>query len=282
MEYTGDRTYDRVLTGTLGMTSLMLSLAKYQAKAEYGKYGGRGSGVSLDPKLGWWLMELPATLSFLTFFWRGRSAKVRAEREERDLDKKKRGPSGWTPKVLFLVWCLHYGNRGWFFPLNIRVAKGTKQSFALYNSLIGALFLAAHGYLNGRMFSELGTKYTDAWLRDPRFLIGFLVWASGYAVTVHSESIMRNLRPADGIVSAADRYKIPTGGMYEYVTNAPYLGELTAWLGFNIMTWSPSTLPALFISLANLVPRALEQHKWYLRKFPDYPKNRKALVPFLL
>lgn len=104
----------------------------------------------------------------------------------------------------------------------------------------------------------------------------------GFWITVHSEYVMRNLRPADGVVSAAERYKIPMDGMYKYVTNAPYFGELLAWSGFALLTSSPSALPVLFISLANLVPRAFEQHKWYLKKFPDYPKDRKVLVPFLL
>jgi len=33
---------------------------------------------------------------------------------------------------------------------------------------------------------------------------------------------------------------------------------------------------------ANLAPRAFSTHKWYLSTFPDYPKNRKALIPFIV
>ena len=35
-------------------------------------------------------------------------------------------------------------------------------------------------------------------------------------------------------------------------------------------------------TLANLLPRGLSHHHWYLEKFEDYPKNRKAFIPFLL
>ena len=38
---------------------------------------------------------------------------------------------------------------------------------------------------------------------------------------------------------------------------------------------------ALF-TIANLLPRALSNHSWYLESFPDYPKERKALIPFIL
>ena len=32
---------------------------------------------------------------------------------------------------------------------------------------------------------------------------------------------------------------------------------------------------------ANLVPRALDHHRWYQETFPDYPR-RKAIVPGIL
>jgi 3-oxo-5-alpha-steroid 4-dehydrogenase 1 len=44
-------------------------------------------------------------------------------------------------------------------------------------------------------------------------------------------------------------------------------------------------LPALAFlvwTLANLIPRALDHHKWYRSEFPDYPSKRKAVLPFLV
>ena len=38
----------------------------------------------------------------------------------------------------------------------------------------------------------------------------------------------------------------------------------------------------LALSAANLVPRALATHRWYRERFPDYPQDRKALIPFVL
>ncbi|SLI77774.1 steroid dehydrogenase [Mycobacteroides abscessus subsp. abscessus] len=36
------------------------------------------------------------------------------------------------------------------------------------------------------------------------------------------------------------------------------------------------------ITAGNLVPRAFATHRWYREKFADYPRNRKALIPFLI
>ena len=285
MNVTGDKAYDRVLTVALTLTSLLLANSSKFSHAQYGKFGGKKSaGVSLDPRVGWFLMEIPAPVSFALSFYYGRKAKVAAERAEKDLEKKKQGPSGWTPYVLAFLFLRWYANRTFLFPYLIRVAKGTKESFALYNAAIGAFFLMAHGFLNGRAFSLLNKHYTDAWLTDPRFLVGWALHEMGFWIVLHSENVMRNLRPADGIIrNPQDRYKIPMGGLYNYVTNAPYFGELLGWFGFAVLTWSPSMIPVFFISLSNLVPRSFVQHEWYLKRFGDaYPKDRKVLVPFLL
>mmetsp|Transcript_27296 Transcript_27296/g.43876 ORF Transcript_27296/g.43876 Transcript_27296/m.43876 type:complete len:239 (+) Transcript_27296:138-854(+) len=237
------------------------------SKAPYGRFGKSNKLVSLDPRLGWWLMELPATVCFLYGFFK-------KENKEKKNNYKVR-------TVLFLLWMRHYANRGWYFPLTIRVAQGGTNSFALFNSLVGAVFVGIHGYLNGRMFSDVG-NYTNAWLKDPRFLLGLLLYETGFWTTLHSESVLRNLRPANKVIPSGERYKIPYGGMFKYVTNPQYLGEITAWCGFLILTWSPTALPVVLITLANLVPRSFENHKWYLEKFKDYPADRKAIIPFVI
>ena len=72
MKYTGNDAFDRVLYSSIGMTLIMLLNAKYMKRAPYGKFGGRQENViNLDPRFGWWLMELPATLSFLYNYYRG-------------------------------------------------------------------------------------------------------------------------------------------------------------------------------------------------------------------
>lgn len=131
------------------------------------------------------------------------------------------------------------------------------------------------------MFSLYGKHLNDDWLKNPRFILGSIIYGFGYAVTVHSEYIMRNLRPLNGIVKPSERYKIPYGGFFEYVTSPQYFGEITAFIGLNILSGAPSTIPVLLITLSNLVPRAKQNHKWYLKKFKDYPKDRLEIFPFI-
>jgi len=77
-------------------------------------------------------------------------------------------------------------------------------------------------------------------------------------------------------------YKVPRGWLYEYVTCPNYLGEIIEWLGFALATWSLPGLAFALYTAANVGPRAFAHHRWYRERFPDYPKHRKVLIPFLL
>lgn len=65
------------------------------------------------------------------------------------------------------------------------------------------------------------------------------------------------------------------------VSAGNYASEMLEWTGFAI---AAGTLPAAAFALftfCNLAPRGAAHHKWYLTKFDDYPKSRKAVIPFL-
>ena len=98
----------------------------------------------------------------------------------------------------------------------------------------------------------------------------------GIIINLHSDKIIRDLRKP-----GETEYKIPYGGMFRWVSCPSYFGEITEWTGWAIMTWSLPGLVFVVWTFANLAPRALSHHKWYLETFPDYPKNRKALIPFV-
>ena len=41
------------------------------------------------------------------------------------------------------------------------------------------------------------------------------------------------------------------------------------WAGLVFFLWT----------VCNLFPRAISNHNWYKNKFPNYPKERKAVIP---
>jgi hypothetical protein len=49
-----------------------------------------------------------------------------------------------------------------------------------------------------------------------------------------------------------------------------------------IATWSLPGLAFACFTIANLAPRAMTHHRWYRETFPDYPRTRRTLIPFVL
>lgn len=257
--YTGNTTYDTVLTIALLVAALVI-IGGLFVQSPYGRFGSTAPGVNLNPKLGWWLMEIPATVVFAIFYLTG--------------------PFRFdvTPLVLAAIWLLHYGNRGWFFPLSIRQVPGKRSSFNISVLAAGMVITAMHGYLNGSFFSDdYKHLYSTGWLTDPRFLVGVVIYLIGFILLIWSESIQRNLR--DKKNPGSTEYAIPYGGGFRFVSSPAYLGELIAWAGFALLTWSLAGVAIFLITAGNLVPRAFATHKWYREKFPDYPADRKALIP---
>ncbi|MEP5566345.1 MAG: methyltransferase [Halioglobus sp.] len=255
--------YETILIASFVYAAAIL-VGAFVAKAPYGKLGSERSGINLSPRLGWFLMELPATLSFLWFYLHGQNA------------------GEWVPMIFLGVWLVHYGNRGFIFPLLMRVARGTKGTFSLIVVVSGWLVTTLHGYLNAVFISHLSTHMTVDWLSDPRFIIGMAIYVFGFLLNIQSDSIIRRLRSKAEIESGEKVYRIPQGGLFKYVTNPSYFSELLSFTGFAIATWSLGAVFVLVVSAANLIPRAFQVDRWYRDKFPDYPKDRKVLVPFLI
>jgi 3-oxo-5-alpha-steroid 4-dehydrogenase 1 len=141
---------------------------------------------------------------------------------------------------------------------------------------LGLFFNAVNAYLNGRYLFTFSGGYDSGWFTDPRFICGLALFIVGFIINRQADNVLKNLRQPDG----AD-YKIAHDGLYRFISCPNYLGEIIIWTGWAIATWSLSGLSFLLWTMANLIPRARAHHFWYKEQFPDYPSERKALVPGL-
>jgi protein-S-isoprenylcysteine O-methyltransferase Ste14 len=237
----------------LGLAALTF-VSLFFVTAPYGRHGREGWGPQIGQRLAWVLMELPASV-----FWLGVWAL---------------GSHAWQPApiALMVLWQVHYLNRTFVFPFRIR-ADGKKTPVSIVATAV--VFNTLNAYINARQVSELGSY--DGWLADPRFLAGAALFVLGFGINQHADWILMNLRKP-----GESGYKIPHGGLYRFVSCPNYLGEILEWTGWAIATWSLPGLAFALYTAANLAPRALSHHQWYREKFPDYPSERRALIPFLV
>jgi 3-oxo-5-alpha-steroid 4-dehydrogenase 1 len=175
--------------------------------------------------------------------------------------------------IMAALWVGHYGYRTLLFPWRMR--RSTKR-FPLMVVLFAFLFNGINAWINGWHIAVNSGRYGDGWMLDPRMICGLAVFVLGFLIHRHSDSILLSLRK-----SGEKEYSIPRSGLFRYVTAANYLGEIVQWCGWALLTWSLPGLAFALFTMANLVPRAIKHHAWYKEHFPDYPKERKVLIPFV-
>lgn len=245
------------------VTAAATLLALIWIPAPYGRHGRSGWGIALDPRWAWILMESPSFLVMAAMALAGTSLGGAS---------KGGGALAW----LFLsLWELHYAYQSFAYPFLIR--RSEKHPFPLALIAMAILYNSANAYVNGWWLFASAHRYGPSWTADPRFVAGLALFALGAIAHVDSDRILRNLR-----APGESGYKIPSGGLFRFVSCPNYLGEILEWSGFALATWSVAGLSFAAFTLANLLPRALSNHRWYQKTFPEYPEDRRALVPFLL
>lgn len=87
--------------------------------------------------------------------------------------------------------------------------------------------------------------------------------------------------------SEKSQHVIPHGFLFEFVSCPHYLCEIVSWIGFFIATWTLPSALFLLATILTLVTYSYKKHKAYQEEFNGtagkdlYPKNRKALIPFI-
>ena len=250
------------------LVGLVVFVSLYFVDAGYGKMRSDKWGPSMNNKVGWLLMECP--VFFVVLYEYLKSLPLYG------------GVTQNAPYwVFFLIFEFHYIQRSFVFPF---LLKGkSKMPFAIM--IMSVIWNLINGYIQGYFLFHIAPNdptyshlYTSEWLTDPRFIVGTLIFFTGWIINMHSDHVIRHLRkPGD------TKHYLPKQGMYRYVTSANYLGEITEWLGFAILTWSFAGLLFFWFSCCNLVPRANSIYHKYEEEFPDEfdRKKLKRIIPFI-
>jgi 3-oxo-5-alpha-steroid 4-dehydrogenase 1 len=247
--------YDAVLLAIFASGAITF-VVLFVVTAPYGRHAREGWGPAIPTRIAWVAMESPSVIFFAWCYLRGPH------------------PTAPAAVALFCAWQAHYVHRAFVYPLTMRV--GARATTPASVAAMGFTFNAANSYVNGTWLAT-SPGYGAGWLGDPRFVLGLAVFVAGYALNRRSDAILRNLRKP-----GETGYAIPRGGAFRWVSCPNYLGELVEWTGWAIATFSLAGASFAFFTATNLVPRAIANHRWYKEKFPDYPRERRAIIPLVL
>ena len=241
--------------------AVVVFIALYFVDAGYGMLVNRKWGKLISNKTAWFCMELPI-FSAMVILW---------------LCSPHRCDP--VPIVFLIIFEMHYIQRVFIFPF---LLKGNSKmpigimfmgiAFNIMNSMMQGYWIFYESYNVNYGYDNI------AWLCSPQFIIGLILFIAGYIINLHSDYIIRHLRKSNDDT----KHYLPKGGLFNYVTNANYFGELIEWFGFAILTWSVSGLVFFIWTFANLVPRANAIYKRYQKEFPEEMKQKKLKRVFPL
>ena len=247
----------------------------------------------------WIAMELVAPITFIYSFFHSPLSPV-------DFGHAPPLSLSHPPTFLGALFLLHYLNRAIVSPL--RTPSRSKSHLLV--TFCAVSFNIGNGLLMGTYLSSpSATRFLDDAFSRPLFWVGVGLWALGYAGNILHDEILLNLRRSaqakgkararddddDNGKSKQEHYAIPYGYLYQLISYPNYFCEWIEWLGFALAA-SPApslvsvsdfldtiTPPFVFVvtEVLLMLPRAYRGHKWYRNRFPDYPKGRKAVIPFL-
>jgi 3-oxo-5-alpha-steroid 4-dehydrogenase 1 len=244
-----------ILLITVFAVSIFVFILLFFISAPYGRHARKGWGITLKAKFGWFLMEFPSFAIIIILFFIG---------------NKKFNPIA----IVFLIyWSVHYFHRTMVYPF---MMKGGNKKFPVLILAFALIFNFINAYLNGRYLYFFSKPYPIHWFFDARFLIGTILFITGMFINIQSDYILLRLRR-----QGDNNYIIPYSGFFRFVSSPNYFGEIIEWIGWAILTWSLAGLAFAVFTFANLAPRAYSNHEWYKNKFLKYPKDRKALIPFI-
>ncbi|KAN0081286.1 3-oxo-5-alpha-steroid 4-dehydrogenase domain containing protein [Tylopilus felleus] len=265
--------------------------------APFGRFTPSTNSIFLlDGILSWILMELVSPIAFV-------NALVNTPLATSPADIAPLTPAMRILAALFLV---HYANRALISPL--RTPSRSKAHVSVTLSGIG--FNVVNGTLMGTYLRSptAAAFLTPDALARPAFWAGIALWAAGLAGNVLHDEVLLNIRrnarakgkaraksPSPHKTQQREHYGIPHGYLYAYVSYPNYLCEWLEWIGFALAAAPVPDLTSLSTLVASVQPpwiffvseiclmigRAYNGHQWYLKNFPDYPKDRRVVIPYV-
>jgi protein-S-isoprenylcysteine O-methyltransferase Ste14 len=300
-----NKNYETVLIIAIAVIPLTM-LFFSQVPTPYGRFFKENIwGPNLDEKNAWAIMEATGLVMFLIFYYSYGCFRT-----------------SMVPLLFLGLWIFHYINRAIIYPFVIMKQKHKKFPLILvvlgffYLSMYS--YLNAKNVSCNPKYTNDWVKSPAFIIGVIIFFIGFIinVWADIRLRFLHNnkkqdkkedkedekndekdEKIKKSAKfYEDGSFNFSKmfdssvyydnvckkHYYIPDGGLYDYVSSPNYMGEILEWSGWAIATWSVPGLLFALGAIGCIGVRSIHTHKWYNQCFPDYPKERKALIPFIL
>ncbi|XP_059490244.1 polyprenol reductase [Neocloeon triangulifer] len=144
------------------------------------------------------------------------------------------------------------------------------------------LFAAAAIVAEAPVFASKGKRVSedDGLSAISIAAVGIFLWA--FIHQYRTAVILADLRKDGKGKVVTTKHRIPEGDWFEAVSSPHLLAEILMYLTLTMLLWNNTCwLFILVWVLVNQIETALLSHWWYKDTFKDYPKERRALIPWI-
>ncbi|KAI9310605.1 3-oxo-5-alpha-steroid 4-dehydrogenase-domain-containing protein [Dichotomocladium elegans] len=157
-----------------------------------------------------------------------------------------------------------------------RFSHGTMPFFNVFKNsghywILSGVNLAYWVYGPWFALGQKASERSDVWLYG-----AVALWAWAELSNLLTHITLRNLRPA----GTRDR-NIPYGYGFDLVSCPNYTFETIGWTAVCFLSTSWSAWLFNIVATGQMYIWAVNKHKRYRKEFKDYPRNRKAMIPFI-
>ncbi|XP_074642957.1 polyprenal reductase-like [Tubulanus polymorphus] len=112
--------------------------------------------------------------------------------------------------------------------------------------------------------------------------VSMFLWSSWQHYSAHSILASLRINPKGKILT--EKHLMPRGGWFDRVSCPHYLMEILTYISFGVIqSFANHTFCSIILFVVvNQVVASYITHMWYLKTFPGYPKQRKAVFPLIL
>lgn len=175
-------------------------------------------------------------------------------------------------------WSGHYAKR---LLETIFVHRFSKATMPLFNIFKNSGYYWGYGALVGYFVNH--PLYTSPMYGDAQIYTGLAMFLFNEYGNFVIHCALRDLRPAG---TKERKIPHPTSNpftkLFRFVSCPNYTYEVGAWTSFAVMTQTLSVVLFLLAGFYQMSVWAMGKHRNYRKEFKDYPKGRKAILPFLL
>ncbi|XAR53560.1 3-oxo-5-alpha-steroid 4-dehydrogenase (NADP(+)) [Bertholletia excelsa] len=123
-------------------------------------------------------------------------------------------------------------------------------------------------------------QHLTEWLAEPSVDLkypGVLIFLVGISGNFYHHYLLSKLREKGSDKS----YKIPKGGLFSLVICPHYLFEILGFIGIFFVSQTLFMFSCVFGIALYLTARSYMTRKWYVAKFENFPREVKALIPYV-